>query len=121
MSHLLAAATSDVGTDNEAELAVLEASKCYAYEIAHTMHSMRGPQVGMYFHGIYVVPISLALSLLIALEPAGQMSEERQILNSSFAGHALRNWVSQFADETEDPMARFEHEKARRLRWWTKC
>lgn len=117
----LAASTPDVETNDEGEMAVLDASKCYAYKIAHTMHLMRGPQVGMYFHGIYVVPISLAWSLLTALEPAGQMSEERQILNSSFAGHALRNWVSQFAEETEDPMARFEHEKARRLRWWTKC
>ena len=102
------------------EMAVLDASKGYAYKIAHTMHLMRGPQVGICFYGMCVVPISLAFSLLTALEPAAQMSEERQILSSSLAGHALYSWVSQFAEETEDPMARLEHEKARRLRWWTK-
>ncbi|OAA82412.1 hypothetical protein LEL_01957 [Akanthomyces lecanii RCEF 1005] len=103
------------------EMAVLDASKGYAYKIAHTMHLMRGPQVGICFYGMCVVPISLAFSLLTALEPAAQMSEERQILSSSLAGHALYSWVSQFAEETENPMARLEHEKARRLRWWTKC
>ncbi|KAJ6784807.1 hypothetical protein PWT90_08064 [Aphanocladium album] len=102
------------------EIGILNASRCYAYKVAHSAYLMRGSVAGISFYMMSVVPISIALSLLIASEPVDQMSLERQKLQRALEGHALRSWVLQFADATENSAARREQAKSRRLRWWTR-
>ncbi|KAJ3494314.1 hypothetical protein NLG97_g4159 [Lecanicillium saksenae] len=103
-----------------AEIGVLSASRCHAYKVARSAHLMRGSAAGICYYMMSVVPISIALSLLIASEPVDQISLERQQLQRALEGHALRSWVLQFADATENSAARLEHAKSRRLRWWTR-
>lgn len=102
------------------ELAILKASKVYAYKVAHSSHLLRGSNVGIYMYSESIQPIALACSLLTALEPAREASPERQRLEYLFTSHALFEWVSQFAEATENREDDLEEAKSRRFRWWTK-
>lgn len=109
-------------TDNgeSLELAILKASKVYAYKVAYSSHLLRGSNVGIYMYSESIQPIALACSLLTALEPAREASPERQRLEYLFRSHALFKWVYQFADATDNTEDRLEAAQLRRLKWWTR-
>lgn len=102
------------------EMSVLQASTPYAYKIAYSAHWLFGPRVGSCIYSMSIVPISLALSLLTAFEPAREASAERQRLGYLFINHTLSGWVTEFAEATDDTVPKEELSKARRIRWWTR-
>lgn len=99
---------------------ILESAAPYAYKIAHSCHLLLGPRAGVCINSMSVVPISLALSILTACEPATEASPERRQLACLFTRHALKGWVTEFAEATDTVADKEDLAKARRFRWWTK-